>query len=155
MVGSPSPAPAVSAVDVEDGGHEDGVADGEDGEADEDAARAARGRRVAAGLQAGAVRAAVAQAEAARRLAPLAAPLADPARHAAERVGRAEEGPRREEGLQPRRGCARFGISPRLAVNLLEDVTVETRNMSTFCTAWDMISYGQLEVKFILIQTLT
>ena len=124
MVGSSSPAPAVSAVDVEDGGHKDGVADGEDGEADEDAARAARGRRVAAGLQAGAVRAAVAQAEAARRRhAPLAAPLADPARHAAERVGRAEEGPRREEGLQPRRGRARFGISPRLAVNLLHDVS--------------------------------
>ena len=59
MIRSHSSAPAVSAVDVEHGGHEDDVADGEDGEADEDTARAGRGR-VGAGLEAGAARAAVA-----------------------------------------------------------------------------------------------
>ena len=33
VIRSPSPPPAVSAVDVEDDGHEDDVADSEDGEA--------------------------------------------------------------------------------------------------------------------------
>ena len=47
-----------------------------------------------------------------------------PARRAAEGVGRAEEGARREEGLQPRRRRAGLGISPRLAVYLWVMVTM-------------------------------
>ena len=112
MIRSASSPPAVSAVDVEHDGREDDVADGEDGQADEDAARSGRGG-VGAGLEAGAVRAAVAEAEAAFVAAP-----SDSARHAAEGVGRAEEGARGEEGLESRRRRASLGISPRLAVNL-------------------------------------
>ena len=112
-----SSAPAVSAVDVEHGGHEDDVADGEDGEADEDAARPGRGG-VGAGLEASAVRAAVAQSEAALTEAAFVAVPLDSARRAAEGVGRAEEGARGEQGLEPRRRRARLAISPRLAVYL-------------------------------------
>ena len=110
-------SPAVSAVNEEHGGHEDDVADGEDGEADKDAARARGG--VGTGLEAGAACAAVAEPEAFAAAAAVAPhPAAAAAGGGAERVGGPEERAGGEEGLQLRGRRARLWLSPRLTVDL-------------------------------------